>query len=366
MDTDFIGNIGTEGNPLVMSEGAGSYINLQRNEFIENSGGLANIAAFFEADLRFVQTCFYRNNMFLVVLILEFSEWEAMDNYVEDEISSVCTGLDPELGPGRMSVEEPGALCYRGAEECVVECLNNANDLDTCTASIVSEPPSMVPSVSQQPSISTAPSAVASSGPSLSQKPSTSQKPSISLSKQPSTSSRPSISSMPSSLSNSPSLSAQPSESQQPSVSEMPSLSMLPTATFMPTDIPTKMLLPTFDDLFRPPLRPRPQFPRPKHGFFFGQFKGAKASKKYGRFVKKYGKLAKKGKGGKGGKKSKKQGKGSTKSSKKSGKGDSGGESSSDDFHFGMGYLQPRNKITTVTKWYGKRFGQGESTETEG
>ena len=38
----FIGNTGTTGNPLVMSEGDGAIVELEFNEFIENTGGLVS------------------------------------------------------------------------------------------------------------------------------------------------------------------------------------------------------------------------------------------------------------------------------------------------------------------------------------
>ena len=38
----FIANTGTSGNPLVMSEGDGAFVELEFNEFIENTGGLVS------------------------------------------------------------------------------------------------------------------------------------------------------------------------------------------------------------------------------------------------------------------------------------------------------------------------------------
>jgi hypothetical protein len=40
-----------------------------------------------------------RNDHFLVVLVLEFSSFEAFDNYVEDEKSMICSGMDETQGP---------------------------------------------------------------------------------------------------------------------------------------------------------------------------------------------------------------------------------------------------------------------------
>jgi hypothetical protein len=93
-----------------------------------------NIGAFFGGAVQFTQTCFERNNHFLVALILEFSTFVASDNYVDQEISQVCSGEDAEEGPGRLSVEQPGSLCFNGGEECLVDCLPNANDSPVCQA----------------------------------------------------------------------------------------------------------------------------------------------------------------------------------------------------------------------------------------
>jgi hypothetical protein len=93
-----------------------------------------NLGAFFGADIRFTQVCFERNEHFLVALVLEFSGFEAFDNYVEDETSQICSGMDEEQGPGRLSVEQPGSMCFRGGEECLVDCLPNANDSPVCLA----------------------------------------------------------------------------------------------------------------------------------------------------------------------------------------------------------------------------------------
>lgn len=107
-----------------------------------------NIGAFFGGDVRFTQTCFTRNNHFLVALILEFSSFEAFDNFVDEEVSQICSGQDAEEGPGRLSVEQPGSMCFRGGENCNVDCLPNANDSPVCLAQTGPETvaPSGVPS----------------------------------------------------------------------------------------------------------------------------------------------------------------------------------------------------------------------------
>ena len=102
-----------------------------------------NIGAFFGGNVRFTQTCFVRNTHFLVALILEFSTFEAFENYVEDEVSQICSGMNEEEGPGRLSVEQPGSMCFRGGEECLVDCLPNANDSPVCLSQDV--PPTIAP-----------------------------------------------------------------------------------------------------------------------------------------------------------------------------------------------------------------------------
>ncbi|KAG7367462.1 hypothetical protein IV203_030133 [Nitzschia inconspicua] len=146
---------------LVMSEGDGAFVDMSRNQFIQNTGGIMNIGAFFGGDIRFVSTCFVRNNHFLVALILEFSEFEAFDNYVEDEISQVCSGMDAMQGPGRLSVEQPGSMCFRGGENCMVDCLPNANDSPICLADtqIISPMPT---SSAVEPSLSPSPTRIGS------------------------------------------------------------------------------------------------------------------------------------------------------------------------------------------------------------
>lgn len=93
-----------------------------------------NIGAFFGGAIQFTQTCFERNNHFIVALILEFSTFVAFDNYVDEEVSQVCSGEGEEEGPGRLAVEQPGSLCFKGGDECLVDCLSNANDSPVCQA----------------------------------------------------------------------------------------------------------------------------------------------------------------------------------------------------------------------------------------
>ena len=102
-----------------------------------------NIGAFFGGNVRFTQTCFVRNTHFLVALILELSTFEAFENYVEDEVSQICSGTNEDEGPGRLSVEQPGSMCFRGGEECLVDCLPNANDSPVCLSQVV--PPTIAP-----------------------------------------------------------------------------------------------------------------------------------------------------------------------------------------------------------------------------
>ena len=161
-DTTFDSNI-QEDWALVMSEGEGAFAELSRNQFVNNTGGIVrscsfverdldfatifslvhssnsqmNIGAFFGGDIQFTQNCFIRNTHFLVALILEFSEFEASDNYVEDEVSQVCSGEDSEQGPGRLSVEQPGSMCFRGGDSCEVDCLPNINDSPVCLADVI-------------------------------------------------------------------------------------------------------------------------------------------------------------------------------------------------------------------------------------
>ena len=125
-------------------------------------------------------------------------------NYVEDDESTVCNGEDPVAGVGRLAVEKPGEFCFRGGNSdedgCVVECLRNTNDQDTCTAKIISEWPSLSPTVSNEPTTSSPPTLSAA--------------PSHSPSLQPTMSSQPTVSSPP--------MEMQPSTSQQPSLFETP------------------------------------------------------------------------------------------------------------------------------------------------
>jgi hypothetical protein len=110
-----------------------------------------NIGAFFGGDIRFVATCFERNDHFLVALILEFSEFEAFDNYAEDEVSQICSGMDAMEGPGRLSVEQPGSMCFQGGEDCMVDCLPNANDSPVCLADVQTTPTAAVMEPSAAP-----------------------------------------------------------------------------------------------------------------------------------------------------------------------------------------------------------------------
>jgi hypothetical protein len=109
-----------------------------------------NVGAFFGGSIRFVSTCFERNDHFLVALILEFSSFEASDNYVEDEVSQICSGTDPTEGPGRLSVEQPGSMCFRGGQDCMVDCLPNANDSPVCLATVQTTSP-MPSAVASEP-----------------------------------------------------------------------------------------------------------------------------------------------------------------------------------------------------------------------
>jgi hypothetical protein len=208
-----------------------------------------NIGAFFGGAIQFTQTCFERNNHFLVALILEFSTFVAFDNYVEEEISQICSGEDQEEGPGRLSVEQPGSLCFNGGEECLVDCLPNANDSPVCLArqGIGTSMPTQSPA-SSGPGDSPAPSILVTSNPT----PSTS---SSEPSSPPAVATQPTQVPTPSAPTTAENPTARPVATQQPSTPGVPSsVPLAPSIPTMPAQnpfLPTNLIRPTAR---RPPL----------------------------------------------------------------------------------------------------------------
>lgn len=204
-----------------------------------------NIGAFFGGDIRFVSTCFERNNHFLVALILENSEFEASGNYVEDEVSQICSGTDATQGPGRLSVEQPGSMCFQGGENCMVDCLPNANDSPVCLAD------------TQLPSITPAPSGAEPSSPPTAGAPAFTSSPISSIPFPTSSPSNPVL----------PTTNPTPEQSiVDPSFPPTPLSSTLP-GTNLPTKAPTTVSappipMPGFQPVFSPTKQPsRPSRP---------------------------------------------------------------------------------------------------------
>lgn len=243
-----------------MSEGEGANVVMARNQFIENTGGLVrclrggrsvlysrtnhlvrdalvqmNIGAFFGGAIQFTQTCFERNNHFLVALILEFSTFVASENYVDQEVSQICSGEGEEEGPGRLSVEQMGSLCFRGGEDCLVDCLPNANDSPVCLARQVvgTSTPSLSPAGSG-PDVSPAPSVSAPMNPT----------PLPTLLTPPPTSSPTAM----------PIATQQPVSSRPIPFPSEPTAPTLPSA--MPAQLPSVPTNPPMPAVQRPPFRP--------------------------------------------------------------------------------------------------------------